>query len=382
MSKKITKRVLSFTTALMMMFSMFLVMPQDMAWATDGTLTGDGTETNPYEIADAADLIAFAEKVNGGETGAHGKLTANIVVNQNVLDASGNLNGDSSAFTEWTPMGDNNNPYTGTFDGQNHKISGLYINNSEIPLIGLFEVVGSNGKVQNVGVIDSYISSSVEYSYVGGIAAVNDGTISGCYNTGAVNGSDSAGGIAEQNNGTISGCYNTGAVSLLNSMSTSYVGGITCNNYGTISSCCNTGTLSGGYVGSVTYGNYGTASKISNCFYLAKSETDEFDGTTFKTADQFASGEVAYLLQQPQENQDTQVWGQKIGEDNFPQLTSENHVYTKSQYCDGSDILKDGYTTGKPSIIHKVDGSEYDENGCCKKCGGYQPAVLNSDNVY
>ena len=100
--------------------------------------------------------------------------------------------------------------------------------------------------------------------------------------------------------------------------------------FGTIENCYNTGTVSGGSnVGSVCGNNDGT---ITNCYYLAKSETDSIDGTTFKTTDQFAGGEVAYILQSVQTPATEggtipQVWGQKLtGEtkDASPVLTSNS----------------------------------------------------------
>ncbi|MCQ2196258.1 MAG: hypothetical protein MJZ60_01890 [Bacteroidaceae bacterium] len=63
-----------------------------------------------YNISSAADLKAFANKVNGGETDAIGKLTADIT-----------LSGS------WTPIGTSSKPYTGTFDGQKYKVSGISI---------------------------------------------------------------------------------------------------------------------------------------------------------------------------------------------------------------------------------------------------------------
>ena len=57
---------------------------------------------------------------------------------------------------------------------------------------------------------------------------------------------------------------------------------------------------------------------ITNCYYLADSETDEIEGTTCKTADQFKSGEVAYLLSQGTEGS---VWGQQLGTDDYPMLS-------------------------------------------------------------
>ncbi len=86
-----------------------LSVPQNLwAWG------GQGTSGAPYTISTANDLVKFADIVNGtnGATrnvAAWGKLTADI-----------NLNNAA-----WTAMGSSANPYTGTFDGQGHKITGL-----------------------------------------------------------------------------------------------------------------------------------------------------------------------------------------------------------------------------------------------------------------
>ena len=101
--------------------------------------------------------------------------------------------------------------------------------------------------------------------YSGGIAGWNSGTITNCYNTGAV-GTETSGGIAGVNYGPITNCYNTGDVA-----GTDYSGGITGDNgmrgdefVGTITNCYNTGTVNG-------YGSGGIAGKnedvtIENCY--------------------------------------------------------------------------------------------------------------------
>lgn len=64
--------------------------------------TGSGTTTDPYQISNAGQLYWFAAVVNGDtaavsginqNVNANGKLTRNITVNQNVLNADGTLNG-------------------------------------------------------------------------------------------------------------------------------------------------------------------------------------------------------------------------------------------------------------------------------------------------
>ena len=109
---------------------------------------GDGTEDNRYLISNAGQLAAFASVVNSGETIICAKLTEDIVIQEGVLKADGSLNGDGSKFDQWTPIGVSiDNPYTGTFDGQNHTISGMYIN-SDAEYIGLFAFIGSGATVK------------------------------------------------------------------------------------------------------------------------------------------------------------------------------------------------------------------------------------------
>ena len=424
MNAKTKNRVLSFATAVMMMLSMLIILPKDIAIAAGGTLLGDGTSESPYQISDADDLYAFAEKVNNGENDICAVLTSDIVINENVLDENGNLNDDGSGLRQWAPIANESNSYIGSFDGQDHIISGLYLNSSE-KYVGLFRYIGEKGTVENVGLSDNYINnssnSSDDSAYAGGIAGYNDGTITNCYNagtlggsgiyaspgsiagrnygtisncynagtisgnydaggivsynegtvancynTGTISGSDNAGGIVSYNEGTISNCYNTGTVS-----GTGYTGGITGYNYkGTISSCYSTGIISGNYdAGGITGLNNGTT---ANCYYLADSETDEFDGTTFKTAEQFASGEVAYLLQGEQE---TQICGQDLSDKNsLPDLNGAKIYYGYESCIDNAEKIYSN-TELDDTKSHKY------VNGICSACGEYEPAVLN-DGVY
>ncbi|MCF0178125.1 MAG: hypothetical protein HUJ90_05815, partial [Bacteroidales bacterium] len=127
-----------------------------------------------YAIGNADQLYWFAEQVNGGQYGLNARLTADIVVNQDVLDANGELIGAGAGFRVWTPIGldEDGKKYEGTFDGQGHTISGLYINdgNEDNKVIGLFCALGSAGIVKNVAVIDSYFYAN---SYSAGICGSN-----------------------------------------------------------------------------------------------------------------------------------------------------------------------------------------------------------------
>ena len=351
----------------------------------------DGTKDTVYEISNAGQLYWFADKVNNDNAtygSANAVLTEDIVVNENLLDsldydADGKVT-NGERFIGWTRIGWSgwvgekllNNPYTGTFDGQNHTVSGLYFNDAGKYNVGLFGVVYNDGSVSNVGVVDSCFYC---YGDVGGVCGISYGTISNCYNTGRVSGNDkNVGGVCGTSYGTITNCYNTGAVS----SNSSRVGGVCGDNDEKISNCYNTGTVSGANaVGGVSGRNcniitncynvgtvratgnnpnvggvcgycWGSKTIESYCYYL---DTCAADGTTFninrgksKTASQFASGEVAYALNQGNgaADADKAVWYQTLegdSKDAAPTLKSTAGVvyqYTRLR-CDGQTKTED-----------------------------------------
>ena len=255
-------------------------------------INGDDSEDEVYEISNAGQLYWFAGLVNGTlsgvtqNTSANAVLTADIIVNENVLKSDGTLN--EGTFKEWTPIATSASPYTGIFDGQNHTISGLYFNQEDSYNVGLFS--RNNGKIANAGILDSYFYGT---SKVGGVCGNNyTGTITNCYNTGSVSGLGTLGGVSGYNDtGNITNCYNTGNVSgssgfvggvsgynskgtIINSYNAGsvsgleYVGGVSGINYtGSITDCYNIGSVSGieRYVGGVNGWNKGT---ITNCYNI------------------------------------------------------------------------------------------------------------------
>ena len=228
-------------------------------------MDGDGSKDEVYEISNAGQLYWFAGLVNGtlsGETqnaSANAVLTADIVVNKNVLKSDGTLN--EGTFKEWTPItGSSNSTYSGIFDGQNHTISGLYFNQEDSYDVGLFG--RNNGKIADAGILDSYFYGT---SKVGGVCGNNyTGTITNCYNTGSVSGLGNLGGVSGWNKGIITNCCNTGNVS----GSSGFVGGVSgCNSKGTIINSYNAGSVSGlECVGGVS-GDNDTGS-ITDCYNI------------------------------------------------------------------------------------------------------------------
>ena len=273
---------------------------------------GEGTEDNPYQINTARQLYNMAQLVNTQNDAYGGKhyiLTSDIQLGATWRIDEGNT--ILTGGTAWTPIGIKSSSFNGSLDGQGHTISGLYINSSSAEYQGLFGFIGASGRVKNVGVVGSYVRG---YKILGGVVGYNNGTVSNSYNTGSISGVDYIGGVAGLNNSiaTVSNSYNTGNIS-----GTSLVGGVVgSNGWGTVSNSYSTGSVSGTKdVGGVVGGNGGT---VSNSYYetVVSPHTSAIGfniGTVVsvsgKASEDFASGEVAYLLQS---GQTPQVWGQAL----------------------------------------------------------------------
>ena len=196
-------------------------------------------------------------------------------------------------------------------------------------------------------------------NYVGGVCGSNyngydnedklrEGIV-GCYNSGKIIGADRVGGVCGYSNyGVIKKCYNKGLIT-----AESNVGGVcgVCGvNYDTIFKSYNTGSVQGNEnVGDISgWNENGT---IKNCYYLADTE-DESGG---KTAKQFASGEVCWLLNE--EQSDSPDFYQNIGEDKSPSLDYSRHYVKynaeKSEYYNEHDF---SYTDCCPICLKLKEG--------------------------
>lgn len=118
---------------------------------------------NVYQISNVAELYWFAALVNGSLTTvpqnpeADAALTADIVINENVLTSDGGLVEETDGLMAWTPIGSESIPFEGSFDGQGNTITGLYINQSSADTQGLFGYIDYNGNVSRTKVTGSYI---------------------------------------------------------------------------------------------------------------------------------------------------------------------------------------------------------------------------------
>ena len=246
-----------------------------------------------YLIGIAAELYGFAQLVNNGNATANAKLTADIVVNENVLAANGDAN--TGDFEQWTPIGNDryhDKVYSGTFDGQGHTISGLYVSGSGWN-VGLIGTADGSVVVKNLGVVDSYFGSSNNHigSIVGGLSDGSSVTLANVYSTSTVAGDNYIGGLV--------GGDGSGSVTIINS----YFAGKTSANwaYGT-----NHDDLVSGYFDNST-------PTVRNAFVLGTS----LYGTSV-TAAQLSDGTVAAALHYYRDAlADGSIWGISDGKTGF-----------------------------------------------------------------
>lgn len=295
----------------------------------DGTtLTEPEQHDNIYYITNGAELAWFAAKVNGGDYKISAKLTNNI---------------DLCAY-DWTPIGGSksNTAYQGTFEGNEHTINGLYINNENT-----YQALFGNIKDSHISgiTVDGEVNAK---QYVAGVVAYM-GTktfVDRCINKATITGKSTyVGGVTgavSQATSELTNSYNLG-----NIKGTTNCAGVAGYNHKSaiIENVFNLGEVTGNTVAACIGG---TATKDNAINLFATKEYDIIDGQTTVTDNQMQSGEVAYLL--------GEAYGQQIGTDLHPVLNGA-HVY-KVTYTTGLSATPDSlYTNGTLPQIDKTTGA-------------------------
>ena len=250
-----------------------------------------------YVVTDGNELAWIADKVNTDGTAIDAVIVADI---------------DLGNF-DWTPIGESSSKaFAGTVNGENHTVTGLFIDNEKAQYKGLFGYVkGTADRRASISGINIEGEVSAK-SYAGGIAGYLGAyaDIDRCSNSADITGaSTNIGGIAGyvfDNTAKITNCYNTGVIT-----GTGSCGGIV-GGHGTkgvvVENAFNIGKIdcpknAGACVGS-SYKKDG----LVNVFAIE--EYDKTDGHTLVTPEQIKSGEVAYRL--------GAAFGQEIGYDEHP----------------------------------------------------------------
>ena len=273
------RKILSAATVLMLLVVSVFPGLSALAAGTVPTLS-DGV----YQIGTASELIWFADAVNSGSQSIKGKLTADI-----------QLNASGSTQNEWTPIGSQSSPFTGSFDGDGHTVSGVYVNSGS-DCAGFFgSVVMPSGSsedtpekmnseyvlqrtstsIKNLKITDSEIHGG--YSVGGVVGYAENLGISDCSFEGKVYGTgNSVGGVVGWSYyyTVVSQCYSSGSVS-----GNQRVGGVTgyANGNAVIvksySDMAVSGKMNVGGIGGTLSGAF-----VEGCFFLGSVSADDAVG--------------------------------------------------------------------------------------------------------
>lgn len=206
-------------------------------------MIGKGTEAEPFELKTADHLAWFRDYVNEGHPSACAKIADDV---QEIDMSTVCHKADTEkqvAELSWTPIGNSDNMYRGTFDGNGKTIKNLYIN-ATTTNIGFFGYANEGGSIKNITFNNAKVNSSGNYTGIlaGGVKSYiieNIKTLANC----SVEGNECVGGIAGDARDDISNCENHAKVN-----GTKFVGGIVgwYEGFGkSITSCANYGVVTG-----------------------------------------------------------------------------------------------------------------------------------------
>ena len=392
-------------------------------WADDLTTTEiDGVTY--YEIDDAADLVAFAELVNGGEYGANAVLTADIALTDKWDAPIGVITGEDNGAV-------GPGAFTGIFDGQGHKITGFDAESTghsgligdangatikNFSISGILTVTGGHGSgvvaysanstIYNVhSALEIDVTDAGNICHVGGVVGSGRGgnTISNCTFSGSLNvaiGShDCFGGIVGYmgsehvlycaNYGKVeyeaTNCYAGGIAGYINTTDASIKG---CLNMGSVTYIAldGTPTYGGAIVGRLR--THDPAKMTDNCWLegsATRASTNDSNADALTqafcfTTDILPTGEVCHKLNG---DQTTIGWYQTLDSDEQPTLDATHaQVYMVGHlHCNG-DVYDGATFTNEYTEVIQDDHDYVD--GFCSYCGLFNEEFLtpNADGYY
>lgn len=309
-----------------------------------------------YLLGSPVELLLFAGLVNGGETDADAILVDDIDVSEADMPMISTVD----------------NKYAGTFDGQGHTLT--YTMYAVTEGVGLFRAL--TGTIKNLNVAGTIYTSMKK---AGGIVGeIFGGTIQNCISSVNIesdfNDDAAYGGIAFRASATgcvIKDCLYTGTINAPEAFNMAGILGFTGSDCtSTVSNCLFMGTIVGTEKStdypSYTISRNPSVSVVENCYYMNAFGLAN-DGSAEVTAEQIASGEVAFLLNGDQK--DIQ-WTQTLPDDSYPvPFPIRGVVYANgSLKCDGKTPV-DGTTVSYSNTEGNTVESHHFEDGFCTVCG-------------
>lgn len=242
------------------------ITPVDPAYAFDN-------ETRTVQAAGSnIDFVGTMKECNSGDKGEPDDPCVMTRIKQlqsiqTTLDGHYALGGDVDAHaTEawddgagFEPLGSQTpTQFTGTFNGQEFEIQGLFIDRETTNEVGMFGYIGVGGEISDLTLVDSKVQGG---NYVGAIAGVSRGAITGVHSDTQVTGAERVGGLVGSNYATVTAVSNAGDI-----VGEYRVGGIAGANTGEITLSLNEDAIQGDeQVGGIAgYSLDGTISQVTN----------------------------------------------------------------------------------------------------------------------
>ena len=229
-----------------------------------------GVNDNVKCISNREELFSLGEEVNNGDNKSNKiyYLTSDIDLGGK-FDSNGNtLDGNIS----WTPIGTEDKPFSGVFDGNGHIISNMYISSTST---GLFNYI-NKGKIKNLGIENAYIknTSGAASSVVG---TIRDGEFSNIYSNSVVDGYKTSGGLIYGIiNSRVKNSYFKGSLNSNGKQFGAGIVGYVTGSDSIIKNCYNLGSINGAYEASGIVG--GLQGMIDSCYNLGNISGNQVGG--------------------------------------------------------------------------------------------------------
>lgn len=318
-----------------------------MPWAREGS------PIKTFELSTAADVQAFAQKINAFQNWHNAKLMGDI----------------DMAGAEFDMIGRDESSFKGDFDGQGHWIKNLVIDRTGEDNVGFFRSIAAESRIHDllfdencmfkgknhIGPIGHSTGAEKLYIYnVGNLGTVTSDGTSGDAGVGGIIGNANGGSEAY-----IDRCFSTCNVT---GTSAALISGWQGTNLGMVSNCWASGATSAGNAADKTLFRCGGAAAdvMSNCFSVNGTQ-----GTNFK-AEEVANGGLTFKINQ---KAGEGKWFQDLSKDAMPQLYGEKLVYQVGTLsCDGTpkpDFYYSNEDLGSTQDEHQMNP----ETGLCDVCG-------------
>ena len=260
-------------------------------------------------LGSTADFVWFAKMVDAGYTSLKARLTADI----DLADA------------EIAPIGTTSDPFVGTFDGGNHRISNLFINMPEQKFVGLFGCAADGADFRNFVLDKSCSITGLTFvGVLGGTSTAGTVSFTNVGNEGIVTAMDqNPGGIVGCTEGSnckflLTNCYVTGSVT--GAREAAAFGGWFGNQGSRLVNCWTIAEVEG-HSGDNVYVGRGENVSYVNCYSLRGSQVNSI------SEEAVASGDLCYKLNG--NSFANPAFYQTLDEDNYPVLDpTHGLVYT------------------------------------------------------